>query len=97
MSQTKNTKLSSVSYPEIEFDDVVVSCRDMDHSYNFNIYNHVSVSRESACSALTDSDTEEGNCVNMLMSFLYAYSSDIDSNSQSKQLVNEYRKSLVLH
>jgi len=86
-------KISITSYPVLEFDDLPTVFGNEQY-YRFNIYDYIYLYKEKDISNIT-CDNEIDKLNNILMPFLYTKSNCLDSNEQSKELLNEYIKNLI--
>lgn len=77
---------------ETDFDEIK-AVHGNESYYCFDLLNHIDLSKDKESNAIL-TDDEDNNLKNIMLNLLYAFSCDCDSNDQSKELVNAYRKSV---
>lgn len=78
-----------------EFDDMT-SCTGNEHYYSFNVNDYVHFYRDGNDGKIVNDNYDEDENVNrILLEFLHGYSSDADSNTVSRKLVELYRNELL--
>ena len=88
MSDMKNVLEILVSYPVEEFDDVYVQFKETN---TFNLLDYVYFSRDTNTNCITEDNIDDGS-LDIIASYQLINSTDQDSNSASRKLVEEYRQ-----
>jgi len=95
MSQQSNFMSNMVSGPTIEFDDVSGS-RNTNEHFTFDMDRGLYFGQPDETNTLDSmSDASETTATDVLLRYLCAYSNGVDSNEESRNLVLEYRNSLL--